>query len=397
MKKRYMDRIAATPLDPQVYESMAPFLKEDFGNPQSLHSWGQKSNSALETARQQVAHLIHAEPEEIIFTASGSESNNLAVKGLAEANRKQGDHIIVSAVEHQSVLNSAQKLEKKGFKVDKIPVDKYGLIDLPFLKRSIKEETVLVSVMLANSEVGTIEPIEKVAEICRAEGVLLHTDAVAAVGSIEVDVNKLGVDALSLAGDQFYGPKGSAALYIRKGTRLVSLIEGGVQEGGRRAGTENLPAIVGLGEAAELAEKAIPEQMEKITKVRDHLIRNLPEKIEHVVLTGHPEKRLSYHASFCVEFIEGESMLLNLDMLGIAVSSGSACTSKALRASHVLIAMGLDHALAQSSLVFSLLNETSREDIDYLLDVFPPVVERLRKMSPLYSQYLEERKNDIQR
>ncbi len=392
-----MDRIAATPLDPQVYESMAPFLKEDFGNPQSLHSWGQKSNSALETARQQVAHLIHAEPEEIIFTASGSESNNLAVKGLAEANRKQGDHIIVSAVEHQSVLNSAQKLEKKGFKVDKIPVDKYGLIDLPFLKRSIKEETVLVSVMLANSEVGTIEPIEKVAEICRAEGVLLHTDAVAAVGSIEVDVNKLGVDALSLAGDQFYGPKGSAALYIRKGTRLVSLIEGGVQEGGRRAGTENLPAIVGLGEAAELAEKAIPEQMEKITKVRDHLIRNLPEKIEHVVLTGHPEKRLSYHASFCVEFIEGESMLLNLDMLGIAVSSGSACTSKALRASHVLIAMGLDHALAQSSLVFSLLNETSREDIDYLLDVFPPVVERLRKMSPLYSQYLEERKNDIQR
>jgi len=391
MKKRYMDHIAATPLDPQVYESMVPFFKEDFGNPQSLHFWGQKSNEALETARLQVAHLINAEPEEIFFTSSGSESNNLAVKGLADAKRKQGNHILVSTIEHQSVLNSAKKLEKMGFQVDYIPVDKYGLIDLPYLKGAIKDKTILVSVMLANSEVGTIEPIEEVVGICREKNVLVHTDAVAAVGSIGVDVKKLGVDALSLAGDQFYGPKGSAALYIKKGIRLVPLIEGGIQEGGRRAGAENIPAIVGLGKAAELAEKDMPKRMKKTMSVRDLLLKGLPEKIEHVVLTGHPDNRLPYHASFCVEFVEGESMLLNLDMLGIAVSSGSACTSKSLKASHVLIAMGLDHALAQSSLVFSLLDETSKEDIDYLLDVFPPVVERLRKMSPLYSQYLEEK------
>jgi len=391
MKKRYMDHIAAAPMDSRVFESMVPFLKEQFGNPQSLHSWGQESNEALETARQQVAALINAQPEEIFFTASGSESNNLAVKGLAEAKRKQGNHILVSAVEHQSVLHSAQKLEKIGFEVEQIPVDNYGLIDLGYLKKALSDKTVLVSIMLANSEVGTIEPVEQAAEICREKDVILHTDAVAAVGNIEVDVKKLGVSALSLAGDQFYGPKGSAALYIKKGTRIVPQIDGGIQEGGRRAGTENMPAIVGLGRAAELAGKAILERSKKVKEVRDLLLEGLPDKIEHVVVTGHREKRLPHHASFCVEFVEGESMLLNLDMLGIAVSSGSACTSKALKASHVLLAMGLDHALAQSSLVFSLLDETSKEDIEYLFDVFPPVVERLRKMSPLYSQYLEEK------
>jgi len=391
MKKRYMDRIAATPLHPQVYEFMLPFFKEHYGNPQSLHSWGQKSNEALEMAREKVAHLINAEPEEIFFTSSGSESNNLAVKGLAEARRKQGNRILVSAIEHQSVLHSAKKLEKIGFEVEHIPVDEHGLIDIERLKNSITEKTVLVSLMLANSEVGTIEPIEQASEICRGKDILLHTDAVAAVGNIPVDVKKLGVGALSLAGDQFYGPKGSAALYIKKGNRIVPLIDGGIQEGGRRAGTENLAAIVGLGKAAELAEKGMSERIKKVKGVRDFLLKGLPENIEHVVITGHHEKRLPHHASFCIEFVEGESMLLNLDMLGIAVSSGSACTSKALKASHVLIAMGLDHALAQSSLVFSLLDEVSKEDIEYLLDVFPPVIERLRKMSPLYSQYLEEK------
>lgn len=391
MKKRYMDHIAATPMDPRVFESMVPFLKEHFGNPQSLHSWGQESIEALEIARQQVALLINAQPEEIFFTSSGSESNNMAVKGLAEAKRKQGNHVLVSAVEHQSILHSAKKLEKMGFEVEQIPVDKYGLIDLADLKKTLTDKTVLVSIMLANSEVGTIEPIEQASEICREKDVILHTDAVAAAGSIEVDVKKLGVSALSLAGDQFYGPKGSAALYIKKGTRIVPLIDGGIQEGGRRAGTENMAAIVGLGKAAELAKSEMPERSKKVKAVCDLLLKGLPDKIEYVMVTGHPEKRLPHHASFCVEFVEGESMLLNLDMLGIAVSSGSACTSKALKASHVLIAMGLDHALAQSSLVFSLLDETSKEDIEYLFDVFPPVVERLRKMSPLYSQYLEEK------
>jgi cysteine desulfurase len=245
--------------------------------------------------------------------------------------------------------------------------------------------------MLANGEVGTIEPLGEISAFCRSRDVLLHTDAVDAVGNIPVDVKALGVDALSLAGNQFYGPKGSAALYIKKGRRILPFIDGGIQEGGRRAGTEDVPAIVGLGKAAELAQENMEPRIKRMTALRDRLVTRLPGLIEHTVLTGHPEKRLPHHASFCVQFVEGESMLLNLDMQGIALSSGSSCTSRALKASHVLLAMGIDHALAQSSLVFSLIDSTSQEDIDYLLDVFPPIIERLRKMSPLYTQYLEEK------
>jgi cysteine desulfurase len=392
MKRVYLDHIAATPLDPQVLKAMLPYLVEKFGNPQSLHSVGQEALHAVEEARSEVAGLIGADEGEVFFTSSGSEANNFAVKGIALARREKKNHIVLSAIEHQSALHSAKSLEKFGFSSTLVPVDKHGLVDPEDIKKAIKKETGLVSIMLANSEVGTVEPLAQIAEACRSFGVPLHTDAVAAVGNIPVDVKKLGVDALSLAGDQFYGPKGSGALFLKKGTRILPFIDGGIQEGGRRAGTENVTAIVGLGKAAQLAQAKLPERMENINPLRDRLIDLLPQRVEHVVLTGHRDKRLPHHASFCVEFIEGEAMLLNLDMKGISASSGSACTSRALKGSHVLLAMGIDQALAQGSLVFSLIENTAAGDIDYLLDVFPPIVEKLRQMSPLYTKFLEERK-----
>ncbi len=391
MKRVYLDHIASTPLHPEVLEAMLPYLKGNFGNPQSLHSVGQEALGAVEEAREKVAQLIHAQASEVYFTSSGSESNNFALKGLALAQRNKGVHVVLSAVEHQSILHSAKSLEKLGFSSSLVPVDKFGMVNPEDVKKAITPETVLVSVMLANSEVGTIQPVQEIAEVCRAGDVLFHTDAVAAVGNIPVNVSELGIDALSLAGNQFYGPKGSAALFVKKGIRILPFIEGGIQEGGRRAGTEDVAAIVGLGKAAEIAMRDMEKRAEAVRPLRDRLIQGLPQRVDHVFLTGHPEKRLLHHASFCIEFIEGEAMLLNLDMQGIAASSGSACTSKALKASHVLLAMGIDHALAQGSLVFSLIDDTTSEDIDYLLEVFPPVIERLRKMSPLYTKYLEEK------
>lgn len=385
MRKVYMDSLAATPVHPEVLETMDPFLKESFGNPQSLHSFGQEALEAIETARAKVAHLIQADPSEVYFTSSGSESNNFALKGLALARRDKGQHVVLSAIEHQSVLHSAKHLEKFGFGLTPVAVDSMGRVDPEAVERAITGETTVVSVILASSEVGTIQPIQEIAKICRKKDVLFHTDAVAAVGHIPVHVDDLGVDALSLAGSQFYGPKGSAALYIRKGVRVLPFIDGGIQEGGKRAGTENVPGIVGLGKAAEVAQRDLKSRAAKLRPLRDAIIQNLPKKVRNTVLTGHPTERLPHHASFCIEFIEGEAMLLNLDMKGIAVSSGSACTSKALKASHVLLAMGIDHALAQGSIVFSLIEETASEDIDYLLEVFPPIIERLRRMSPLYT------------
>jgi cysteine desulfurase len=346
---------------------------------------------ALDEARQQVARLINASESEVYFTSSGSESNNFAIKGLALANRNRGSHLVLSAVEHLSVLNSAKSLEKLGITSTLVSVDKTGMLHPEDVEKAITKETTLVSVMLANSEVGTIEPVSEIAKICKTRNVLFHTDAVAAVGNIPVDVRTLGVDALSLAGDQFYGPKGNAALFLKKGVRILPFIDGGVQEGGRRGGTENVAGIVGLGKAAEIAQVKMAERSEKAKILRDRLIDQLPKTVDHVILTGQREARLPHHASFCIEFIEGEGMLLSLDMKGIAASSGSACTSKALKASHVLLAMGLDHATAQGSLVFSLVDNNTAEDIGYLLEAFPPIIERLRKMSPLYTKYLEEK------
>jgi len=387
MRKVYLDNASTTPLLPEVQQAMMPFLGETFGNPSSLHDWGDAAREAVEVARAQVAQLIGAATEEIIFTGSGTESNNFAIKGLALAQQNKGKHVVVSAIEHFSVLHSARTLEKWGFELSLVPVDKYGVVDPEDVRRSLRKDTVLVSVMHANGEMGTIEPIQEIAQITKASNVVFHTDAVATAGTIPVDVKELGVDALSLAGNQFYGPKGVGALWVRKGVRIMPLLDGGVQEGGRRAGTENISAIVGLGKAAELARSTMAARIEHLIQLRDRLLNELPGRIDHVVVTGHPQNRLPGNTSFCVEFIEGESMLMWLNSKGVAVSSGSACTSRALKASHVLIAMGLPHELAQGSLLFSFGIDNTFEDIDYVLEALPAIVDKLRQMSPLYAKF----------
>jgi len=392
MRKVYLDNAATTPLLPEVRKVIMPYLGEAFGNPSCLHSWGDSAREAMEDARVQVAQLIGANPEEIIFTGSGTESNNFAVKGLALVQQNKGKHVVVSAIEHFSVLHSARTLEKLGFELSLVPVDKHGVVDPEDVRQSLRKDTVLVSIMHANSEVGTIESIKEIAKVTKGKGVVFHTDAVATAGTIPVNVKELGVDALSLAGNQFYGPKGVGALWVRKGVRIMPLLNGGVQEGGRRAGTENVPAIVGLGKAAELATANMTARIEHLTQLHDRLLTELPKKIDHVLVTGHPQNRLPGNASFCVEFIEGESMLMLLDSQGVAVTSGSACTSRALKASHVLIAMGISHELAQGSLLFSFGLDNTTEDIDYVLEVLPPIVDRLRQMSPLYAKFIKTSK-----
>ena len=392
MRKVYLDNAATTPIPPEVRDAMLPYLGEHFGNPSCLHDWGDTAREAMENAREQVARLIGANPEEIIFTGSGTESNNFAVKGLALAQQNKGKHVVVSAIEHFSVLHSARTLEKWGFELTLVPVDKYGMVDPEDVRKSIRKDTILVSIMHANSEVGTIEPIREIAKVTREKGVVFHTDAVATAGTIPVDVKEMSVDALSLAGNQFYGPKGVGALWVRRGVRIMPFLDGGVQEGGRRAGTENVPAIVGLGKAAELAKADMPARIKHLSGLRDHLLKELPVKIDHVIITGHPTNRLPGNASFCVEFIEGESMLMLLNIQGVAVTSGSACTSRALKASHVLIAMGLKHAIAQGSLLFSFGRDNSNEDVNYVLEVLPPIVDKLRQMSPLYAKFIKSGK-----
>jgi cysteine desulfurase len=387
LRKVYLDNAATTRLLPEVREAMLPYLGDIFGNPSSLHDWGDGAREAISSAREHVAALIGANADEVIFTGSGTESNNFAVKGLALAQQNKGKHVVVSAIEHFSVLHSARTLEKLGFEVSEVPVDKRGVIDPGDLLRQIRKDTILVSIMHANGEVGTIEPIQQIATITKERKILFHTDAVATVGTIPVNVAEMGVDALSLAGNQFYGPKGVGALWIKKGVRIMPLLDGGIQEEGRRAGTENVPAIAGLGKAAELAKTHMTDRMERLAPLRDHLLKELPKRIERVVVTGHFQHRLPGHASFCVEFIEGESMLMLLNSKGIAVSSGSACTSRALKASHVLIAMGLSHEIAQGSILFTLGIDNTKEDVDYVLEAMPPIVDRLRQMSPLYAKF----------
>ena len=389
MKRAYLDNVATTPILPQVLEAMLPYFRDAYGNPQSLHKWGDQAREALDDARSQVATLIGSQPEEIIFTGSGTEANNFAIKGLSLARQSQGKHAVISAIEHFSVLHAAKTLERWGFKVTQVPVDKHGLVDPEEVSKGIREDTVLVSIMHANSEVGTIQPIAEIAKAVKKTRALFHTDAVATAGSIPVDVKELGVDALSLTPNQFYGPKGVGALWLKKGVRIIPFLDGGVQEAGRRAGTENVPAIVGMGKAAELAKEEMASRMAHLSALRDRLIEGLLSRIEHAILTGHPTQRLTGNASFCIEFIEGEAMLMLLSHQGIAASSGSACTSRALKSSHVLTAMGLPAEIAQGSLLFSLGLENTQEDIDYVLEALPPIVDRLRQMSPLYSKFLK--------
>jgi len=389
MRKVYLDNVATTPILPEVLEAMLPYLKDAYGNPQSLHGWGDEAREAIEDARSRVADLIGAQTEEIIFTSSGTESNNFAIKGLALAQQSKGKHIVVSAIEHFSVLHSARTLEKWGFEMTRVPVDRYGMVDPDDVSRSLRKDTVLVSIMHGNSEVGTIQPIREIAELATKAGAIFHTDAVATAGTIPVDVRELKLDALSLAGNQFYGPKGVGALWLKKGMRIIPFLDGGAQEEGRRAGTENVPAIVGLGKAAELAKAEMESRMDHLSVLRNRLIAGLPSRIEHVLLTGHPSQRLPGNASFCVEFIEGEAMLMLLNHQGIAASSGSACTSRALKASHVLTAMGIPPEVAQGSLLFSFGLENTEEDVDYVIEALPPIVDRLRQMSPLYAKFLK--------
>jgi cysteine desulfurase len=393
MTKVYLDHSAAAPLLPEVREAIMPYLGMDFGNPLSLHDWGDAPRDAMETAREQVAGLIGAaESEEVIFTSSGTESNNFAIKGLALALQSKGKHIVISAIEHFSVMNSAKFMEKFGYEVSLVPVDKNGLVDPENVKKAIRPDTVLVSIMHANGEVGTIEPLAEIAKITREKKVVFHTDAVATCGTIPVNVKELGIDALSLAGNPFYGPKGSAALWVKRGVRILPLMDGGIQEGGRRAGTEDVAAIVGMGKAAEMAARDLSSRVAQLTPIRENLIKGLPAAIPHVVVTGDLVKRLPGHASFCVEFIEGESMLMLLNSQGVAVSSGSSCTSRALKASHVLLAMGYNHEIAQGSLLFTLGIQNKSEDISYVLKVMPAIVTRLREMSPVYSKFVKANK-----
>jgi len=381
MRKCYFDHVATNPLHPQVFKAMLPYFREEFGNPLSLYESGMKARSAIEDARAQVASLVNCKPSEIIFTASGAESNNFGLRGIALARQNEGKHVIVSRMEHHSVLNAARFLEKAGFTVTYLPADKHGVVEPDAVKKAITKETVLLSVTHASSEVGTIEPLREISEIAKEHRVVFHTDAVASAGNIPVDVKELGVDLLSMAAHQFYGPKGAAALYVREGLRIVPLIYGGIQEGGRRAGTENVPAIVGMGKAAELAHAEMDGRMGHVKTLRDRLIQGALG-VENVYLTGHPAKRLPGHASFTVEFIEGESMLLLLAAKGICSASGSACSSKALKASPVLLSMGVPSSLAQGSIVFTLGTGNSEEDIDYFLAEFPPIIRRLREISP---------------
>ena len=384
MRRVYLDYGATTPLHPAVLEAMLPYFQEVFGNPQSLHWAGVEARRAVDGARERVARLINAEPEEIIFTSSGTEANNMAIKGVAWARRRKGNQIIISAIEHPSVLNSAKAMERAGFQVIPVSVDSYGLVDPDAVKALITPETALVSITHASNEIGTIEPIAEIAKVTREMGVPLHTDAIQAVGQIPVDVKELGVDLLSLAGHQFYGPKGSGALYIRRGTRITPFINGGIQEEGRRAGTEDVPAIVGLGKAAEIAKEEIPKRMAHLTPLRDRLIDGLLDRIDHIHLNGHPTVRLPNNVNVSVEYVEGEGVLLHLNDLGIAASSGSACISGALKASHVLTAIGVPPEVAQGTLLFTLGMENTEEDIAYLLRELPPIVERLRMMNPIY-------------
>ena len=386
MKSAYFDYVSGGPLDPRVLKDMMPYLKEVFGNPSSLHDFGQAAAEGIEKARQKVADLIGSLKEEIIFTASSSEANNLALKGIALANRARGEHVITSQIEHFSVLHPLKTLQKWGFKVTYLPVDRFGLLDPRQVEKAITSGTTLISIMHANNEIGTIEPLEAISRIAKKRGICVHSDATGTVGIVPVSVQELGVDALSFSAQSLYGPKDMGSLDRSQGTRIMPLVEGGIQEDGRRAGTENVPAIVGLGKAAELGKAELEERRKTLLPLQERLIIELPQRIKNILVNGCSQSRLPNNVHVCVQFVEGESMLMLLNSEGISVSSGSACTSRALKTSHVLGAIGVETATAQGSLLFSLGVSTSNREIDYLLETLPPIVERLRQMSPLYKQ-----------
>ncbi|MFB0502288.1 MAG: cysteine desulfurase NifS [Candidatus Bathyarchaeia archaeon] len=384
MRRIYMDHAAAMPVDERVLKAMTPSLLVDYGNPSSVHSFGNEARRAIDQARSKVGELIGAErKEEVIFTSGGTESNNLAIKGVAYRNKDKGNHIITSSIEHISVLNICKYLSKQGFETTYLPVDKYGIVDIQSLENEITDKTILVSIMYANGEIGTIEPIREIGEIVNNKKAFFHVDAVAAAGQMPIDVQNDKIDLLSLSSNDMYGPKGVGALYMKTGTRIQPVLQGGGQERGLRSGTENIPGIVGMGKAAEIAEAEMGREAERLTVLRDKFIRGVLDSIPESYLNGHPARRLPNNVNVRFSYIEGESLILSLDMEGVACSSGSACTSKTLEPSHVLLATGLRHEEAHGSLVFTLGKQNIEDDVEYVLGLLPDIVKRLRKISPL--------------
>lgn len=382
MKRVYLDHAATTPMHPDVFDAMQDFFTSQFGNPSSLHSIGQLAKDAVDKARSQVAKALGAEPAEIIFTSGGTESDNAAIKGVARALQEKRNHIITSKIEHPAVLETCRFLEKQRFRVTYLDVDKFGMVDPDDVKQAITDKTALVTIMHANNEIGTIEPIEQISEVCQSKGVYLHTDAVQSFGSLDTDINTLGVDLLSISAHKFYGPKGVGALYIRKGTRILPLLHGGGQENHKRASTHNVPGIVGLGRAVELAIAEREERVKRYVKLRDRMIK-IFEDIDDTRLNGHPEKRLPNNCHVIVRYVEGESMLLKLDNVGIEVATGSACSSGSLEPSHVLLSIGISHEDSHGSLRLTVGRLTTDQDLDYTAEQLPRVIEELRKMSPM--------------
>ena len=384
--KVYLDHSATTPVDTEVAKVMYESMLDNWGNPSSVHGFGREARKALELAREKIAHSIGAEPMEIFFTSGGTEADNWAIKGIAESNEKKGKHIITSAIEHHAVMDACKYMAKRGWQITFVPVDEYGMVNVDDVAKAITNETVLISIMHANNEVGTIQPVEEIGKLAKEKGIYFHVDAVQTVGKIPVDVKDLNCDLLSIAAHKIYGPKGIGCLYIRKGTRITPFIHGGAQERKRRAGTENIPGIIGFGRAIEKAVANRDEVAKKEVALRDKIIKFVNENIPDIKLNGHSEKRLPNNVNFSFRYIEGESLLLSLDMRGIGASSGSACTSGSLDPSHVLLAMGLTHEVAHGSLRLTLGKDNNEEEIDYLLQVLPEIVDRLRAMSPLYAK-----------
>lgn len=388
----YLDNAATTRVLPEVFEAMKPYFTEYYGNPSAIYTFAGTANDAVTSAREEIANVIGAKPEEIYFTAGGSESDNWALKATAEAYASKGKHIITSKIEHHAILHTAQWLEKQGYEVTYLDVDENGLVDLEQLKAAIRPDTILISIMAANNEIGTIEPLKEIGEIAKEHGILFHTDAVQAFAHTPINVDEMHIDMLSASGHKINGPKGIGFLYIRKGVKIRSFVHGGAQERQRRAGTLNVPGIVGMGKAAEIAAKNMEESTAYQTKLRDHLIARVMEEIPYTRLNGHPTQRLANNANFCFRFIEGESMLILLDQSGICGSSGSACTSGSLDPSHVLLAIGLPHEIAHGSLRLTLSNDTTLEDIDFVVDRLKGIIEHLRSMSPLYEDFVKHQK-----
>lgn len=386
MRRVYLDHSATTPVKPEVVEAMLPYFTEIYGNASSVHAFGREARKAVMEARATIANFINTTPEELYFTAGGTESDNWALRGVAFANKQKGNHIITTTIEHHAILHVCQILEKEGFEVTYLNVDADGLISLDALEAAIRPTTILISVMAVNNEIGTVQPIEEIGKIAKAHGVLFHTDAVQALGKIELDVEKHNIDLMSFSAHKLYGPKGIGALYIRKGIRIQNLMDGGAQERKRRPGTENVPGIIGFGKAVELSAANFEENNTKLTNLRDKMIADIEAAIPYIRLNGHRTKRHPGNVNFCFEFIEGESLLLSLDLVGIAGSSGSACTSGSLDPSHVLMAIGLTHEIAHGSLRLSLGESTTEDDVNYTVEQLKPIVERLRSYSPLYEK-----------